>query len=462
MKNYDVVVIGGGPGGYVAAIRAAKLGSSVALVEARELGGTCLNRGCIPSKTFLRHAEIIEQIKKANSWGIRTGEIQINIEAMMARKNQVIERLRLGISSLLKAQKIEHYRGYGIVHHDKSISIKQKNQVETIYGEHIILATGSAPLLPNIPGIDHIQIHTSDTVFDINEIPKSIVIVGGGVIGVEIACIFASLNTQVTIIEMAPQLLPNEDPDASQLLLKEFKRKNIRCITDAKVENLQQDEADKTVAVSLKDGQQEVIHCDEVLIAVGRTPNLSAVRELPLEKSGPYIKVNEYMQTSIPNVYAVGDVVGGWQLAHVASAEGLVAAENINNNLEKMDYKVIPRCVYTLPEVASVGVSEREAIEKGYTVKTEMFHYAGNGKAIAMDEAIGFVKVISDTRHGEILGVVMVGVHATELISEASSYMYLEGTVEELNQMIHPHPTLAEGMFEAAASWLGKGVHSLK
>lgn len=463
MKNYEVVVIGGGPGGYVAAIRAASLGCSVAIIEQSELGGTCLNRGCIPSKTLLRHAEVIEQIKKANSWGIKTGEMQFSLEEMMSRKNTVIKRLRKGISSLLKARKIAHYQGYGIVQTDRTILVKKQESLEMIHAQHIILATGSTPSIPPIRGINEVDIHTSDTIFDIQTIPKSIVIIGGGVIGVEFACIFASLNVEVTVVEMASQLLPAEDHDASSYLLKELKRRKIQCITDAVVEELNQDEQGKTVTVSLKDGSDIILQSEQILVAVGRTPNLSAVNELNLEKTGPFIKVNEYMETSIQNVYAVGDVIGGWQLAHVASSEGIVAAENSKREKNrKMDYKVVPRCVYTIPEVASVGMSEKEARKKGYTVQTATFHHSGNGKAIAMGEEDGFIKVIADEKHGEILGVVMVGAHVTELISEASSYMYLEGTVDELNQMIHPHPSIAEGMFEAAAAWLGRGVHSLK
>lgn len=459
MKNYDVAVIGAGPGGYVAALRAAKLGCKVALIEAGELGGTCLNRGCIPSKTLLRHAELIEQVHHANSWGIETGELRFSLKKMMERKDKVIQRLRSGISSLLASQRVEQLHGLGFIHPDRTISVSMDGRTETIRAEKIILATGSTPFVPNIPGIRDVAIHTSDTIFDIEEIPNSITIIGGGVIGVEFACIFASLGSKVTIVEMAPQLLPNEDSDASAFLLKELRGKKITCLVDAKVEALRQDEQSKAVEVRTKDGKIESVLCDQVLVAVGRTPNLSAVQKLSLQMNGQYIQVNKYMETSLSNIFAVGDVVGGLQLAHVASAEGMVAAANAADIKERMDYSVIPRCVYTLPEIASVGLSEEEARKKGYAVKVEKVPFSGNGKALSIDDPKGFVKIIAEEKHGEILGVVMAGAHVTELISEASAYMYLEGTVGELSGMIHPHPSLAEVIYEGAAAWMGRSVH---
>ena len=459
MKKYDVVVIGGGPGGYVAAIRAAKLGCSVALVEADQLGGTCLNRGCIPSKTLLHHAEIIEQIRKASSWGIETGEMRFSFAKMNARKDQVIMRLRTGIASLLKEGKIEHFKGFGSVHADNTISIQSGDKVETIIAERIILATGSTPFVPNIIGINQVDIHTSDTILDIKEIPSSIVIIGGGVIGVEFACIFASLNTEVTIIEMAETILPNEDPEAAKVLHKALQKKNIKIQTHAKVEVLRQNETDKLVLFQTKDGSTISIACDQILVAIGRKPNLSALSELSIKMEGSYVSVNKNMETSIPGIYAVGDLVGGWQLAHVASAEGMVAAANAAGKIQEIDYSIVPRCVYTLPEIASVGLMEREAKEKGYAVKVGIHHLVGNGKALAMDGREGFVKIIAEEKYGEILGTVMVGPHVTEIISEVAAFMKLEGTLEELGSMIHPHPSLSESIYEAAISWLEKGLH---
>ncbi|WP_027415366.1 dihydrolipoyl dehydrogenase [Aneurinibacillus terranovensis] len=459
MKSYHIVVIGGGPGGYVAAIRAAKEGKTVALIEADQLGGTCLNRGCIPSKTLLRHAEVIQDIKAAKNWGIETGELTLSLEKMMARKDQVIKRLRMGIASLLKAGKVDVYQGEGTVQKDKTILISG-NENQTIQADSVILATGSVPLVPPIEGTKEVAYHTSDTIFRLTEIPNSIVIIGGGVIGIEFACIFESLGTNVTIVEMADRLVPNEDPDAATAIQNSLEKKGITIMTQTKVESIDTKRNDRVVRVTSPDGKGIELDCEEILIAVGRQPNLSGMEGLGLNMNGPFVAVNDYLETSIRGIYAVGDLVGGWQLAHVASAEGTVAVINAVGGCQPMDYRVVPRCVYTQPEIASVGLTEEEARKKGYKVKVEIYHHAGNGKAIASDDADGFVKIIAEEKYGEILGAVFVGSHVTEMLSTASAFMYLEGTVEEMANMIFPHPTVSETMMEAAASWLGKGIHS--
>lgn len=459
MKTYDVAVIGGGPGGYVAAIRAAKLGCSVALVEADQLGGTCLNRGCIPSKTLLRHAEVIYQIQQAKSWGIETGEMRFSLEKMMEHKDQVIKRLRNGIASLLRAGKIDVYQGMGTVDADRTITVRAGERTEQLSAGSVILATGSSPFVPSFPGVEETEVYTSDTIFNMRDIPQSIVIIGGGIIGVEFACIFASLNVRVTIVEMAETIVPSESSDVADVLYQSLREKGISILTSSKVQALKQKGKEKWITIQTPSGELEVLVADAILVAVGREPNLSAVTELSLEMNGPYVLVNKQMETSIPGIYAVGDLNGGWQLAHTASAEGLVAAANAANIHEEIDYRVVPRCVYTLPEIASVGLSEKEAKEQGYMVKTATYPFAGNGKALAMDDREGFVKIIAEEKYGEILGVVMVGPHVTEMISEASAFIYLEGTVEELSKMIHPHPSLSETIYEAAASWLGKAIH---
>lgn len=462
MKTFDIAVLGGGPGGYVAAIRASKEGRSVALIEADQLGGTCLNRGCIPSKTLLRHAEVIEQIRKAEKWGIQTGGISFSLEMMMERKNQVIQQLRSGISSLLKANKIVVYQGFGEVQPDRSIHIRTQDGQEKIKAENIIIATGSGPVVPNIPGIEQTEIHTSDSIFDIQELPSSLAIIGGGVIGIEFACIFANLNVDVTIIEKEDRIIATEDKDASKEMHKSLKRKGVEILTCQQVVSLSRSGEQTEVTIKNSDGKTEKRTFDEILMAIGRKPNMNGVESLNLEMNGPFIKVNDRMETSMSNIYAVGDVIGGYQLAHVASAEGLIAAENAaTNKIEVVDYKAVPRCIYTFPEVASVGYSEQEAEKQGYRIKKATFPLRTSGKAMAMGEDEGFIKVISDEQYGEILGVVMVGAHATEMISEAAAYIFLEGTVEELARMIHPHPSLNEGIFESANTLIGKGIHML-
>ena len=454
-----MAVVGGGPAGYVAAIRAAQLGKSVVLVEARELGGTCPNRGCIPSKTLLRHAEVIENIEKAKSWGIETGPVTISMSKMMARKDEVIQKLRTGIAYLMKQGKIDVLNSYGEVQADGIISTEENGEKKVVKADKVILATGSKPVVPPIPGLEKENFHTSDTIFDIKEIPSSLVIVGGGIIGVEFACIFSALGVPVTIVEMSDRIVPSEDPQAAKVLAKSLKKKGISILTSTKVTAVEQGDSERLVHIERQSGQAETLNTDLILLSVGRSPNTSAFQSLNLEMNGPFVKVDEHMATSLPNVYAAGDLVGNWQLAHVASAEGLVAAANAAGETETMDYHVVPRCVYTSPEIASVGMTEEQAEQSGIAYKVIKVDHASNGKALTLDEKEGFTKLIADTTHGEILGVSMVGFHVTEMIAEPSAYMRLEGTVDELASMIHAHPTVTETLYEAAATWLGKGVH---
>lgn len=461
MDKFDIAIIGGGPGGYVAAIRASQLGRKVALIEMDHLGGTCLNRGCIPSKTLLRHAEVIDQIKKAKSWGIETGALTFSFDKMMDRKDAVIQTLRSGIAALLKKGQITHYHGKAELDGQNAISIHTEfGGKVNIQAEKVIVATGSVPFVPRITGIEEMDFYTSDTIFELTDIPRSIAIIGGGVIGVEFASIFASLNVDVTVIEMGSRLVPSEDEEAAKLLRKTLKKKKVRVLTEKKVSAMKQDGATKQLIVESTNGSLEQIDCEVVLVAVGRKPNLSAVYNLSLQMEGPFIKTNKFLETSQSGVYAVGDLIGGYQLAHMASAEGIIAAENAAGQRHELDVKVVPRCIYTSPEIASVGMSEEEVRQSGKQYRIAKYALSGNGKAIAMDETEGFVKIIVEEKYGEILGVVMAGAHVTEMISQASAFIYLEGTVEELAQMIQPHPALSEMMLEVASSWLEKGIHS--
>lgn len=459
MKTYEIAVVGGGPAGYVAAIRAAKLGKKVVLVEARELGGTCLNRGCIPSKTLLRHAEVLENIEKAKNWGIETGPVTVSLSKMMQRKDEVIQKLRTGIAYLMKQGKIDVLNGYGEITADRLIEVKQNGKEQTIKAENIILATGSKPIVPPIPGLKEGSFQTSDTIFDITKIPTSLVIVGGGIIGVEFACIFAALGVSVTIVEMGSRIVPSEDPQAVKILAKSLKSKDIAILTSTTVTAVEQKGKTQQVYIENQQGRKEVLQTEMLLLSVGRSPNTAAFSSLKLAMNGPFVKVDKYMATNLPTIYAAGDLIGNWQLAHVASAEGLVAASNAAGQKEAIDYHVVPRCVYTNPEIASVGMTEEEAKQKGISFKVVKIDHAGNGKALTLDEKEGFTKLIADTTYGEILGVSMVGPHVTEMIAEPSAFMRLEGTVDELATMMHAHPTVSESLYEAAASWLGKGIH---
>lgn len=460
MQTYDIAVLGGGPAGYVAAIRASKEGKRVVLIEADHLGGTCLNRGCIPSKTLLHQTSLLDQIRKASSWGIETGEVSFSLTNMMARKHQVIANLRRGIEALLKAGKIDLIRGWGEANADKTIAIHAGEERRMIRAESIILATGSIPAVPPIPGLKDVPFFTSDTIFDIEHIPTSIAILGGGFIGVEFACIFASLGAKVTIIEMADRLIPQEDADAAGILAKSLRKKGVTLGTGLKVTTVT--DSDSGIRVQAEDakGSTQSILCEALLVAVGRKPNLSAITKLNLEMNGPFIRVNEFLETSMPGIYAAGDVIGGWQLAHMASAEGQTAAINAAGGKQKVHDKAVPRCLYTSPEIASVGMSEEEAKAKGFAVKTTVHLHTGNGKAMSGGESDGFTKIIAEQTYGEVLGVVMVGPHVTEMIATGLALLTLEATVDDIAGMIFPHPTVSESLMEAAAHWLGKGIHA--
>ncbi|MDF2678982.1 MAG: dihydrolipoyl dehydrogenase [Brevibacillus sp.] len=460
MQTYDIAVIGGGPAGYVAAIRASKEGKRVALIEADHLGGTCLNRGCIPSKTLLQHAGVIDQIRKASSWGIETGEVTFSLEKMMARKNQVITRLRTGIASLLKAGKIDLLQGFGEVNADKSIRVRIGEGVRPIQASSIILATGSTPAVPPIPGLADVPFYTSDTIFDIKQVPESIAILGGGFIGVEFACIFASLGVKVTIVEMADRLIPQEDADAANVVTKSLRSRGVSLGTGLKVTSVSKNSEGIQVHAEDTKGSTQTISCEALLVAVGRKPNGSAFTQLNLEMNGPFVKVNEFLETNVSGIFAAGDLIGGWQLAHAASAEGQTAAINAAGGRQKANGKAVPRCIYTHPEISSVGLSEEEAIARGYAVKTSVYQHSGNGKALASDEDGGFTKLIAEETYGEVLGIVMVGPHVTEMIAAGTAFLSLEATVEDVAEMIYPHPTVSESLMEVATKWLGKGIHS--
>jgi len=449
MKEFDLIVIGAGPGGYVSAIRAAQLGKKVAIVERKKLGGTCLNVGCIPSKALLKHSEMVEEIQKANSWGIKTGELSIDFPKLMKRKDQVVQTLTGGVEHLLKKNRITFFQGDATVTEDRVVSVGD----DKLKGRDILLATGSKPFIPPIKGLDRVNYLTTDSFFDMKELPKSMVIIGGGVISVELAFAMAPLGTKVTIIEVAPDILLTEDLDARKIIKKHLQRKKVQTIIKAEIREVKQGK------IILAD--QEITY-DTLLVATGRKPNIEVAKDLNLkmDTSNKFVAVNDYYETSKKHVYAVGDLIGGYQLAHAASAEGLIAVQAMNGEKpQPLDQTEIPRCVYTHPEIASFGLNEEQAKNAGYDVKITTTSLAGNAKAIAMGETEGFIKIISDHRYDEILGAVIVGANATELIGEILSMKHSEGTMNELASMVHAHPAISEAIGENANALFKQAIH---
>ncbi|KOS61125.1 dihydrolipoyl dehydrogenase [Lysinibacillus agricola] len=459
MTTFDVIIIGGGPGGYVAALRGASEGLKVALIEAGQLGGTCLNQGCIPSKTFLKNAEILEEIEQGKQRGIIVKDVEFSMEGMVAYKNSVLNNLRMGIQSLLKTRKVEVFNGLGSIKNPQEVEVISNNEKTTLSTKNIIIATGSRPFIPKMEGLEKVKYHTTDTIFDLKTLPSSITIVGGGVIGVELADVFHSLGSKVTIIEYSNRIIAMEDEEASKVLHKKLHEKGINILTEHLVTSMSEENGLKTLKVEKKSGEKVVVSSEELLMAVGRTPNDSATKQLGLAYNGAFIKVNDYLQTNISNIYAVGDVIGGYQLAHVASAEGLTVIENILGKQKKIDYSIVPRCIYTNLQIASIGQSENDLKSKGIDYTVTKYNLFGNGKAQTLGKKDGFVKVFTDSKYGEIYGMCMVGPYVTELIGQGSAYMSLEGTVYEMAEMIQPHPSLSEIFMEVANLSIGKGVH---
>jgi dihydrolipoamide dehydrogenase len=454
--EYDVVVLGAGPGGYVAAIRAAQLGAKTAIVEAQYFGGTCLNVGCIPTKTLVKNAEILHQIEHAGARGINVAKPEIDMKKVKQNKDSVVKKLTGGIGSLLKSNSVTIIDGIGKANNDNTVEITEgKDKGKTVKFEKLIIATGSVPLVPPIPGLDLPGIMTSTEILDLEEIPKELVVIGGGVIGCEFATIYNSFGTKVTIVEMMPKLIPNMDAEVSAELEKQLKKAGVEVMTDSKVEKVEA--AGDGFAVTVSGKNETSLKAEKVLVSIGRKANLTGLEALDIKKDRT-IEVDDYLRTSKENIYAVGDITGKIQLAHLASAQGMKAAENAMGASKKMDYRLVPSCIYTIPEIGAVGLTEEEARRK-YDVAIGKFPMMVSGKAIAMGETEGFVKIITDKKYGEILGVHIVGPNATELVAEATAVMKLEGTIEELGDIIHAHPTISETIMEAAHDVHGQCIH---
>lgn len=458
-SSYDLVVIGSGPGGYVAAIRAGQLGLKAAIIEREALGGTCLNWGCIPTKALLKNAEIVSYVRRSEEYGLRFDGFHADYEVAMARSRRVVDRNTRGVRFLLRKNNVEHIEGTGRLAGQNRVVVDPQGTV--IEAKNIIIATGSRPrTIPNLP-IDGSRIISSRESIVLTDLPSSMVIVGGGAIGVEFAYIYAMYGVDITIVELLPRLVPNEDEDISSQLERSFKSLGMNILTGAAVTSVQTRSDGATVSVE-QNGTTQTIEAGMVLVAVGVQPN---VEELGLEAAGVSVDrsgigVNEFLATNVSGIYAIGDVTGKMPLAHVASAQAVTAVEQIMGmEPQPMDYVNMPRTTYCNPQIASFGLTEAQAREQGYDVSVGTFNALANGKALAMGETEGMVKLVVDSRYGELLGGHMIGPEVTELLGELSMTKMLEGTTLELGWTVHPHPSLSEMLKEAALSAQGRAVH---
>ncbi|WP_020537626.1 dihydrolipoyl dehydrogenase [Lewinella cohaerens] len=463
--NFDLIVIGSGPGGYVAAIRASQLGLKVGVVERENLGGVCLNWGCIPTKALLKSAQVFEYIQHAEDYGISVKDAKADFGGMIGRSRSVAEGMSKGINFLFRKNKITTIEGEGRLVRGKKVEVTDKDGKKTTYeAAHIIVATGGrARQLPNIP-IDGKKIIGYREAMTLDKQPKKMVVVGAGAIGVEFAYFYSSIGTEVTIVEFMEQgLVPREDADISKELTKIYKKKGISVMANSAVQSVDtKGRSCKVVVKNRKTDKEETITCDVVLSAAGVTPNTENIglEELGIKTDRGMIEVDAFYQTNVPGIYAIGDVVATQALAHVASAEGIICVEKIAGHTpEPLDYNNIPGCTYCSPEVASVGYTEAAAKEAGYEVKVGKFPFTASGKAKAAGASEGFVKVIFDAKYGEWLGAHFIGANVTEMIAEVVVARKLETTGHEIIKSVHPHPTMSEAVMEAAAAAYGEVIH---
>jgi dihydrolipoamide dehydrogenase len=458
---YDVIVLGGGPGGYTAAIRAAQLGAKTALVEKGEMGGTCLNRGCIPTKALIESVEAYESLADMESFGVTVSGGSIDPAKIYARKDKIVKQLSSGVASLVKSNKIDLYQGVARLTGTTAVDVVAQDGKHTnLTGKNCIIATGSVPAVVPIPGADQPGVVTSNEALSLKSIPKSIAIVGGGVIGVELATVFSGLKVKVTILEMLDEILPLIDVEVVGALKKVLKEKGIDIFTSTGVKNIAANGPNKRISYETG-GKKGELEAELVVIATGRKPYTEGLgaAEVGIALERGRILVDEKLKTKVPNMYAIGDVSSKIQLAHVAMAEGVIAAENAMGHNRIMDYSVVPSCIYTNPEIAAVGLTEKQAKERGIETLIGRFPLAASGRAMTMGAKTGFIKIIADKRDGGILGAHLFGPHVTEMIAELTLAIELEATLDEIKATIHPHPTLSEGIFEAAHDALGECIH---
>jgi len=465
-EPYDVVIIGSGPGGYVGAIRAAQLGLRVALVEREKVGGTCLHVGCIPTKALLQSADLLERVQDGKEFGVIAPTVTFDLAAAHRRKDRVVEQLHKGVQFLMRKNKVAVFLGEGRFLDRTKIAVSLHDGSETeLAARHVLIATGSAPR--SIPGvtIDNMRVLDSTGALALQEVPGSIAILGAGAVGVEFASLFRALGSEVTLLELLPTLVPLEDEEIGQALEKAFARRGIKAHTQATATKVEL--KDRAVHIAFTKGSEAgTVDADYLLVAVGRTPMLAglAIEEAGVNLEKGTITVDAQFRTSVPEIYAIGDVIGAqapYRLAHVASDEAIAAVETIaGQEVHPVHYATVPRPTYCFPQVATMGWSERLAKEQGYEVKVGRFNFQANSKATIEGVREGFVKVVTDAKIGELLGIHMIGPDVTELLAEGVAARYLEGTVVELGTAVHSHPTLSETLKEAALDALGRVLHA--
>jgi len=461
-EKYDLVVIGSGPGGYVGAIRAAQLGMKVAIVERDRLGGVCLNWGCIPTKALLRNAEIIALLRRGEEFGFSFENLRLDFSVAVKRSEQAARKLSKGVEYLMKKNKVTVVPGEGRLAGDGQVRVAKDAKVTELQAARILLATGSRPReIPGVP-IDGKRVITSTEALSLPQVPRSLLIIGAGAVGVEFADVYHAYGAEVILIEMLPRLLSVEDAEISTFLEKVFAKRGITIRTGTKVEGVTVKGEQVSLRLS-KEGKTEEITGDVALVAIGRIPNIEplGIEGLGVKVGrGNFIEVGDRFETSVPGIYAIGDVIGGPLLAHKAMAEAVAAVEAMaGQSGRRIDPSKIPNCTYCSPQVASVGLTEEQAKEKGRQVKVGRFSFQASGKAVALGDTEGFVKVVADAEYGEILGLHIIGPEATEMIAEATMARTLEATLEEVHHSIHAHPTLSETVAEACLAALGRPIH---
>lgn len=462
--TYDLIVIGSGPGGYVSAIRAGQLGMKVAIVEKdTRLGGTCLLRGCIPTKSMLESAEVAEHAMHASDFGITTGEVSIDLKAVLKRKDTVVDQNAGGVKYLMKKNKVDVYNGFGSLEGPGRVKVTSKEGAQVLNTKNILLATGSVPR--RIPGIeiDGEAVMTSDELLELTVMPRHLIVLGAGAVGVEFASVFRSFGCEVTVVELADRLVPVEDEEVSQEFEKVYKKRGIKVYTATKLSKVERVSGGVKATLEPKSGAAITLEASHLLVAVGRAP---VTEGLGLERTKVKVErgavhVDEFNRTAEPGVYAIGDIlIGKPLLAHAASAEGVLAVEHMAGlNPRPIDYSQVPGCTYSSPEIGSLGLTERQAREQGYELKVGKFPFSAVGKAKVINQTAGFVKIVAEAKYNQILGVHIIGPRATDLIAEAGPLLKLECTVDELVNTIHAHPTLSEAMHEAAHATLGHAIH---